>query len=103
MLKTGQVLDGRTPPRTLAAAGPCGHEWIGELPHEFVEVTGAAMDAEQIVRAVAAADPTDYDTGQCAFCNRLPGGVRPHPETATDHNPACPWRLASQWVAANPG
>lgn len=45
---------------------------------------------EQIVRALAAAEPI-YD-GHCAMC---------HVHRLDDeHKPDCPWRLAVEWVAA---
>ncbi len=48
------------------------------------------MDAEQIVRALAAADPIGPDKPWCDLCRGNKDG----------HDPDCPWRLAVEWVAA---
>lgn len=61
------------------------------------------MDAEQIVRALAASDPVGFDNQEepaCTLCeaalwNRMP---QPLDDPAT-HDPNCPWRLAREWVA----
>lgn len=54
------------------------------------------MTAEQIVRALATADPwyaDDDERHYCALCgSRLDRGQ------ADDHEPDCPWRLAVEWV-----
>lgn len=53
------------------------------------------MTAEQIVRALAAADPNvrgGWGGHRCAFCHAVRG--------IEDHRPDCPWRLAVEWVAA---
>lgn len=49
------------------------------------------MTPEQIVRALAAADPLDDVYGVCWHCRSV------------DHDVACPWRLAVEWVAAPEG
>lgn len=49
------------------------------------------MTAEQIVRALAAADP--IDNGQCLLCVW-------NPESPAEHKADCPWRLAVEWVAS---
>jgi hypothetical protein len=51
--------------------------------------------AEQIVRALAAADLAQGGD-QCRLCG--PAGFEP--ESLADHEPDCPWRLAVEWVAA---
>jgi len=52
------------------------------------------MTAEQIVRALAAADPICEDAWYgCGLCGSV--GVQADP-----HEPDCPWRLAVEWVAA---
>lgn len=62
------------------------------------------MDAELIVRALAAADaPVEAEFGMCMLC---PMEFRTLDERYKDpsaHEPDCPWRLAREWVAANPG
>lgn len=66
------------------------------------------MTAEEIVRALAAIeDPTvddrDYSpSADCGLC-----GVADDAYKHTIHDPArhaesCPWRLAREWVEANP-
>ncbi len=53
--------------------------------------------AEQIVRALAAADPTYVDhegDRECALCDAWTLRF------ASGHAPDCPWRLAVEWVAA---
>jgi hypothetical protein len=53
--------------------------------------------AEQIVRALAAADPIHVDlryTTACALCDAA-GRF----ESEASHKPDCPWRLAVEWVA----
>jgi hypothetical protein len=61
---------------------------------------------ERIVRALAAADPGDYDTHECSLCDgRTWDGTREvddQPPIQELHDAACPWRLAREWVAANP-
>jgi hypothetical protein len=61
------------------------------------------MDVEQIVRALAVADaPVEAEFGQCMLC---PAEFRTRDEGYKDparHKPDCPWRLAREWVAANP-
>lgn len=52
------------------------------------------MTAEQIVRALAAADPTRNDWHSCAFCGR-----HPIDRTASKHDPDCSWRMAVEWIA----
>lgn len=52
------------------------------------------MTPEQIVRALAAADPVVIVPGapwgfECGLCGARTGG----------HTPDCPWRLAVEWVA----
>jgi hypothetical protein len=60
---------------------------------------------ERIVRALAAEEaPIDSDYQGCRLCgqlihDRLEGdrfGI------AEYHKPACPWRMAREWVEANP-
>lgn len=64
------------------------------------------MDAELIVRALAAADaPFDREYGTCAFCGMQdPDNHRaaPIPEATGPHKPDCPWQLAREWVATHP-
>lgn len=76
------------------------------------------MSAADIVRALAAIeDPTVstggpvYDTGECALCDLTTGSdawlyLDPRRDLDTgdpaNHQPACPWRQAREWVAANP-
>jgi hypothetical protein len=63
------------------------------------------MDAEEIVRKVAAAGaPLDLSSerelARCAFCARwTTSGLI---DDLTTHKPGCPWRLAREWVAAHP-
>jgi hypothetical protein len=63
------------------------------------------MDAEQIVRALAAEDaPTGFEEGPpksswCLFCSSIDDGIQLFPDA---HAPTCPWRQASEWVEANP-
>lgn len=61
------------------------------------------MDAEQIVRALAAADPTTIDDDRrwtrCGLCARQ--GRIANSRDPRHHDPACPWRLAVEWVAAH--
>jgi hypothetical protein len=61
---------------------------------------------ERIVRALAAAPEPAYEAGEtyCSFCGVLIP-IRPlfgEHDPAADHDPTCPWRLAREWVAANP-
>lgn len=56
------------------------------------------MNAEEIVRALAHADPHWYATGMwhgCVFCD---ASLPTKPEA---HEADCPWRLAVEWVALN--
>ncbi len=53
------------------------------------------MTAEQIVRALAAADPT-VSSGEWDWCGTCDSRW---PIEADDHDPACPWRMAVEWVA----
>ena len=56
---------------------------------------------ERIVRALAAANPADIESGECVFCNASSADL---PSTDDkEHDPTCPWRLAREWVEANPG
>jgi hypothetical protein len=59
---------------------------------------------EQIVRALAAADPTDWIDGgaYCGVCGGGPPIGRPmaEPMRVADHMADCPWRLSVEWVAA---
>lgn len=61
------------------------------------------MNAEEIVRALAKADPSyvnghgDYETA-CVFCAL----ITPSRPTLADHDIDCPWRQANEWVAENP-
>ncbi len=65
------------------------------------------MTPEQIVRALAAADPVAYDGDRwdgdyaCTLCDgrwsERGGDVAAR---ASSHEPDCPWRLAREWVAA---
>jgi hypothetical protein len=64
------------------------------------------MDAEQIVRALAAAESPDCDSippTSCVLCraDEFPpqSGSLNEP---TGHAADCPWRLAREWVAAQP-
>ncbi len=61
------------------------------------------MTAEQIVRALAAADPSHGDPRgtlrRCTFCGKTNDWPRVI-ENAADHDADCPWRLAVEWVAA---
>jgi hypothetical protein len=53
------------------------------------------MDAEQIVRALAAIEGQDmecYGDCGCPFCGVF--------TSEGDHDPACLWRLAREWVVA---
>ena len=64
------------------------------------------MTTEQIVRALAAADPGDYDTHVCILCGGSTwDGTRERdeqPPPGALHHAGCPWLLAWEWVAANP-
>jgi hypothetical protein len=53
--------------------------------------------AEQIVRALAAADPNVHSAGMWHSCGLC---YKSLPIEAADHEPDCPWRLAAEWVAA---
>lgn len=57
------------------------------------------MNAEQIVRALAAANPLTNDRPEgpshCVLCDGPSDG------RCVDHEPDCPWRLAVEWVAAD--
>ncbi len=58
--------------------------------------------AEQIVRALAAADPRDRD-GECPLCFANAGWwhrSRDQPDLAQayNHKSDCPWRLAAEWA-----
>lgn len=57
------------------------------------------MTAEQIVRALAVADPVEHQPGWpavCGLCTAEGKGNR----FVEEHEPDCPWRLAVEWVAA---
>jgi len=59
------------------------------------------MDAEQIVRTLAAGDfPWDGKEGDCALCYG-PEFTQDSLDLST-HKPDCLWRLAREWVAAHP-
>jgi hypothetical protein len=65
-----------------------------------------APGPEWIVRAVAAVDdPSDYDTYDCGLCGRKTWDINGpgDQDQQSLHAPTCPWRLAREWVAANPG
>lgn len=54
------------------------------------------MDAEQIVRTLAAIPADDlecYGECGCTFCGEF---------GPDDHDRSCLWRLAREWVTANP-
>jgi hypothetical protein len=57
------------------------------------------MDSEQIVRMLAEEDPPIGPDLWCLFCRADVGRLDP-PQS---HEQTCPWRLAREWVAANPG
>lgn len=63
------------------------------------------MDAEGIVRALAAKDaPLDPEVFDCILC-RAGWVAGTDPELQQDpqrHAPECPWRLAREWAAAHP-
>ena len=61
------------------------------------------MDAEQIVRALAAAEPplVPITTADCTLCDAL--GSNEHIREPDGHDADCPWRLAREWVATSPG
>lgn len=79
-------------------------EWV-EKPTRFAGVTSTVLVGrlrhaapEAITRAIADSSPHghDGDFHWCVFCDvTLPVKV-------DDHAPACPWRLAVEWTAANP-
>jgi hypothetical protein len=65
------------------------------------------MDAEQIVRALAAHHaPEDeagsYDGSGVSTCALCEAPWQQGDELAW-HDPGCPWRLAREWITANPG
>jgi hypothetical protein len=65
------------------------------------------MDAEEIVRGLAAKDPPiDSEFGYCHLCDFVeptpPSVWRVTPSSPKAHKPDCPWRLAREWVAKNP-
>jgi hypothetical protein len=70
------------------------------------------MTAEQIVRALTAADaPVDAERAECLLCGMAFRHLRPGPQLAwdeadgndpADHKPGCPWRLAREWVEQHP-
>lgn len=64
------------------------------------------MDLEGIVRALAAEEaPVDGEFFYCHLCKAdwgLGAFEAPYNNPA-EHKPDCPWRLAREWVAANPG
>lgn len=79
------------------------------LPTWPMKPTRCEMDAEEIVRALAASDPgfEGLPAGgyvQCALCGaflentRYPPGQPPEP-FSEPHAPDCPWQLAKEWEA----
>ncbi len=60
-----------------------------------------AVTPEAIVRALAAKNPVAYNrvayADACTVCLAERGVV-----TGLHHHSDCPWRLAVEWVAANP-
>jgi hypothetical protein len=63
------------------------------------------MDAEQIVRALAGADPRAFNSFEervCGLCWAKPSGADIEDqelEAPANHQPDCPWRLAREWVS----
>lgn len=55
-------------------------------------------DPEALLRAFAASDPmvevVHGEVDRCRFCEYVTG--------KWDHDGACPWRIAREWVADNP-
>jgi hypothetical protein len=71
------------------------------------------MDAEQIVRALAAKDaPIDADYGSCHLCSayndvrvevhRTSGDRSIWVDAVEGHEADCPWRLAREWADQHP-
>lgn len=56
------------------------------------------MTPEQIVRALAGADPAQRTGAWCGLCGTVLI-AQPGDEAKRDHEPDCPWRLAVEWVA----
>jgi hypothetical protein len=58
------------------------------------------MNAEQIVQALAQSSEPKNEGGSgdgyCLLCDAT--GVW----MGESHDPTCPWRLAQEWIAANP-
>lgn len=61
------------------------------------------VTAEQIVRALAATDPTTVDDVEdrwvCTMCDGATRDGGRHYLDVEDHEPGCPWRTANEWVA----
>jgi hypothetical protein len=64
------------------------------------------MTAEQIVRALAATSPIDWDGYKCALCGAMQTTAALAPVISLarpegPHEPDCPWLMAVEWVAEN--
>lgn len=71
--------------------------WRVKVEADAVVVPGP----EWIVRALAALESNDLESG-CNLCYELGDHRFGMGYRVEEHNPACPWRLAREWVAANP-
>lgn len=65
------------------------------------------MTPEEIVRALAGLEDIgiadrDYNSGDCGLCGAGDPEYQYHMHEETAHEPTCPWRMAREWVAANP-
>jgi hypothetical protein len=55
------------------------------------------MSPQDIVRALAAADPIQHSEDPDAFAHWCVLCDTSNPVDARDHEPDCPWRLAVEW------
>jgi hypothetical protein len=75
-------------------------EMLSEI--RMLQGKAAAMTPEQIVRALAAADPTVYEEAEERFACTVCGDYKRERGylDLEDHAADCPWRLAVEWVSA---
>lgn len=74
------------------ACEPCSRSFASSMAHY------ARLEA--IVRDLAARNPNRYDDdGEYHGCMLCAAVV---PVKFADHDPSCPWRRASEWVAQHP-
>ncbi len=79
---------------------------LGPNTHQagFLKSVEAARAAVEIVRALAAKEaPMDDEFGYCKLCTSdVPKYGWSTAQDLAEHDESCTWRLAREWVEANP-